>query len=130
MAKNIIKINRGDYYSFYMTIEDDSRPNEIYELQPNDILYFALLNPHDKFEDAIILRGYTYSDALVFNTSAGQIHTFKIELNREDTRNLSPGIYYYTFKLQKNAKSEAVNLKDPNAQLTTIIERTKLIINE
>ena len=49
MSTKIIKINRGDYYSFDMSIEDVSSPNGLYKLQPNDVLYFALLNPHDRF---------------------------------------------------------------------------------
>lgn len=130
MSANIIKINRGDCYSFMMSIEDESDPNNIYEFQPNDILYFALLNPHDRFEDAIILRGYTYADAKEVSTSIGTVHLFEIALSRDDTKNLAPGVYYYTFKLQKNAKSTALAFNEPNAQLTTVIERTKLIINE
>jgi hypothetical protein len=130
MANGILKINRGDYFSFNISIEDDTQPTGIYELQPNDILYFALLAPHKSFEDAIILRGYTYNDAIKACTAAGPIHIFNIELTRKDTIDLSPGVYYYTFKLQKNAKSALLGLEDPNADLTTIVERTKFIINE
>lgn len=130
MSNAILKMNRGDYFSFNISIEDDTQPSGIYDLQPNDILYFALLNPHENFEDAIILRGYTYSDAYKTNTAYGPIHIFNIELSREDTINLTPGVYYYTFKLQKNAVSEELGLKENNAKLTTVIERTKFIINE
>jgi hypothetical protein len=130
MSTRIIKINRGDYYSFTMPIEDNSNLNGYYEFKPNDILYFALLNPHDRFEDAIILRGYTYSDAKKVKTPFGTTHSFNIELSRDDTKDLTPGIYYYTFKLQKNAKSTVLGFKEPNAHLITVIERTKFIINE
>ena len=130
MSTAILKMNRGDYFSFNLSIEDDTQPTGIYNLQPNDILYFALLNPHEKFEDAIILRGYTYNDAVKAMTSSGPIHIFNIELSREDTMYLTPGVYYYTFKLQKNAKSEELGLGESNANLTTVIERTKFIINE
>ena len=64
MQGTIFKINRGDRFSFNMTISDEMQPSGVYDLQPNDVLYFALLNPFDRFEDAIILRGYTYEDAV------------------------------------------------------------------
>jgi hypothetical protein len=130
VATNILKMNRGDYFSFNMSIEDDSQPTGIYNLKPNDVLYFALLNPHEQFENAIILRGYTHNDAIKNMTPLGITHTFNIELSRNDTINLTPGVYYYTFKLQKDVESEELGLKDLNANLITVIERTKFIINE
>lgn len=130
MSNTILKMNRGDHFSFSFCIEDDTQPSGIYDLQPNDILYFALLNPHERFEDAIILRGYTYNDAVKTMTASGPIHIFNIELSREDTINLHPGVYYYTLKLQKNATSPELGLDEVNANLNTVIERTKFIINE
>lgn len=130
MSNTILKMNRGDHFSFNISIEDDTQPSGIYDLQPNDILYFALLNPHERFEDAIILRGYTYSDAVKAMTTSGPIHIFNIELSREDTINLNPGVYYYTLKLQKNAVSPELGLGEVGAVLDTVIERTKFIINE
>lgn len=130
MQGTIFKINRGDRFSFSMTISDETQPSGVYDLQPNDILYFALLNPFDRFEDAIILRGYTYEDAVEIKTGSGDIHVFRIVLEREDTANLTPGVYYYTLKLQKNTKSIQAGLSEKNADITTIIDRTKFIINE
>lgn len=130
MQGTIFKINRGDRFSFNMTISDEMQPSGVYDLQPNDVLYFALLNPFDRFEDAIILRGYTYEDAVEINAYGGDIHVFRIVLEREDTINLTPGVYYYTLKLQKNAKSVQAGLSEQNADITTIIDRTKFIINE
>ena len=130
MQGTIFKINRGDRFSFNMTISDETQPSGVYNLQPNDILYFALLNPFDKFEDAIILRGYTYDDVAEVKTYGGNLHVFRIILEREDTINLTPGVYYYTLKLQKNAKSVQDGLSEQNADITTIIDRTKFIINE
>lgn len=130
MQGTIFKINRGDRFSFSMTISDETQPSGVYDLQPNDILYFALLNPFDRFEDAIILRGYTYEDAIEIKAGSGDIHVFRIVLEREDTANLTPGVYYYTLKLQKNTKSIQAGLSEKNADITTIIDRTKFIINE
>lgn len=130
MSTSILKMNRGDYFTFSMSIEDETSPSGCYILQPNDILYFALLNPHERFEDAVILRGYTYEDALNINTAHGPVQVFNIELFRKDTIYLNPGVYYYTFKLLKNAKSGALSFKEPDAKLSTVIERTKFIINE
>jgi len=130
MSNTILMMNRGDRFSFNMTIYDESRATGVYELKPDDILYFALLNPHDRFEDAIILRGYTYEDANIIDTKEGPIHVFKIILEREDTINLEPGVYYYTLKLQKGTKTGQESLKETAANLSTIIGRTKFIINE
>ena len=130
MSSSIFKMNRGDYFSFTMTIEDETSPSGSYLLQSNDVLYFALLNPHARFEDAIILKGYTRDDATEVTTEFGPIHVFNIELLREDTVYLDTGVYYYTLKLQKNAKSIEHGLEEPDAELITVVDRTKFIINE
>jgi hypothetical protein len=130
MSNTILLMNRGDRFHFNMTVYDETRATGVYELKPDDVLYFALLNPHDRFEDAIILRGYTYDDAKIINTAKGPIHVFKIILEREDTINLEPGVYYYTIKLQKGVKQAQFGLNEEAANLTTVIGRTKFIINE
>ena len=131
MSSSILKMNRGDFFSFVMSIDDETSITGSYRLQSNDILYFALLAPHARFEDALLLRGYTAEDATEVTTDNGSIQVFNIELSRADTLYLDPGVYYYTFKLQKNAKSvEASSLDDADAELITVVERTKFIIND
>jgi hypothetical protein len=118
MAKNIIKLNRGDSYTFALSILDK------YILTDNDAVYFALLYPHQRFENAILIKGYTVEDQ---DSETGEI-TIKITPN--DTRGLVPGIYYYTVKLQRGGTLDIIDDFDDAEEVRTIIERTKFIVNE
>lgn len=124
MAKNIIKLNRGDSYELRVVIpakEDATKP---VILTNNDVVYFALLYPHQSFEDAKIIRGYTAEEQ---DSETGEI---LIKIVPNDTRCLAPGIYYYTIKLQRGGTLDIINDFDEPDEVRTIIERTKFIINE
>ena len=60
MSTKIIKINRGDSYEFSVNIPDKDDATKNYILTSRDAVYFALLCPHQRFEDAILIKGYTY----------------------------------------------------------------------
>ena len=124
MSMNIIKINKGDSFSFNIRIPLVTDYTKNYILTPRDAVYFALLYPNQPFEDALILRGYTLEDQ---DIESGEI-TIKITPN--DTRHLAPGVYYYTIKLQRGGTLEVVGDCDEPDEVRTIIERTKFIINE
>ena len=124
MSVRIIKINRGD--SCELTIDvfsaaDRTRP---YILTPSDAVYFALVYPHQRFEDAILIKGYTLEDQ---NVKTGEI---SVKITPNDTRSLAPGVYYYTAKLQRGGTLETLSDFDEPDEVTTIVERTKFIINE
>jgi hypothetical protein len=130
MAKNIIKLNRGDSYEFKVSIPVlDEEGNIInYLLTGSDVVYFALLYPHQRFEDAILIKGYDHTDHIIDKgKNTGEI---LIKIEPKDTRRLAPGIYYYTDKLQRGGS--LINTKDCDEpdEVRTIIERTKFIINE
>lgn len=122
MAKNIIKLNRGDSYEFNLKIDipDKEDTSKNYTLAGSDAIYFALLYPHQRFEDAIIIKGYDHTDY----TGADEI---LIKIEPKDTINLTPGIYYYTVKLLQGGVLGEINTAK---EVRTIIERTKFIINE
>lgn len=124
MSANVIKLNRGDTMSLNVLITAGSDCVKKYLLTPADIVYFALVSPHQKFEEAILIKGYTLEDQ---NVDTGEI-TIKITPN--DTRSLAPGIYYYTVKFQRGGTLEILNDFDEPEEVRTIIERTKFIINE
>jgi hypothetical protein len=124
MSTKIIKINRGDSYNFDIRIPIKEDYTKNYLLTKSDIIYFALLYPHQRFEDAILIKGYTPEDQ---NRDNGEI---EIKITPNDTKRLSPGIYYYTVKLQRGGTLEAVDDNDEPEEVRTIIERTKFIINE
>ena len=118
LAYNIITINRGDTYEFDLTINDDSL-NGRYILQDDDVLYFGLMDPHQKFEDALLSKRYTKDDC----DEGGNLN---IQIRPEDTIDLLPGVYYYSIKLHrmKNTETEFID------KVITIINKTKFVIND
>jgi len=123
MSTRIIKLNRGDSLEFEVKIPDKSDSTKNYMLTASDALYFALLYPRQRFEDAILIKGYACED----QDSDGYV---KIKLIPNDTRSLTPVIYYYTIKLQRGGTLENVSDLDEPDEVRTIVERTKFIINE
>jgi hypothetical protein len=124
MSTRIIKINRGDSFERDIVIPRRDDYTKPYFLTTNDALYFALMYPNQRFEDAIFVKGYTLEEQ---NPKDG-IVTLKIVPN--DTRTLTPGVYYYTVKLQRGGTLEDLTDFDEPDEVRTIIERTKFIINE
>ena len=118
MAQNIITINRGDTYNFDLTIYDDSLDGR-YVLQDDDVLYFGLMDPRQKFENALVKKRYTKDDC----DEAGNLN---IEIRPEDTLDLMPGVYYYSIKLhrKKNDETEYID------KVITVISKTKFVIND
>jgi hypothetical protein len=119
MAKNIIKLNRGDSYAFKVSAN----------LSKTDVAYFALLYPHQRFENAIVTKGYTIADQIDENgNNTGEI---LIKIEPRDTNCLASGIYYYTVKAYCGGALNEADGSYENAQdVYTLIERTKFIINE
>ena len=126
MSAHIIKINRGDSFEFVISIPDKTDVSKNYMLEATDALYFAVLYPHQNFEDAIILKGYSGSDPEV-NNHTGEI---TIKLTHSDTKYLTPGVYYYTTKLHIGGSLEDLGVSKEPDEVRTIIERTKFIVNE
>lgn len=127
MAKNIIKLNRGDSYEFKVSIPIKDKENNVsnYILTGNDTVYFALLYPHQHFEDAMLIKGYDHTDQIIKDgINTGEI---LIKIEPKDTKCLAPGIYYYTIKLQRGG---TLGVLDDAEEIRTIIERTKFIIND
>ena len=119
MAKNIIKMNRGDTYEFNLTIDDEGSENGKYVLQGNDTVYFGLMEPNSAFERSLVKKTYTEEDC----DKDGNIF---ITIEPEDTEHLLPGVYYYSVKLEvdhENGKTcESIH------KVITVINKTKFII--
>ena len=126
MSTRIIKINRGDSFEFVTTIPDKEDSTKNYTLSTTDALYFALMHPHQNFEDAVLLKGYSGSDPEV-NNETGEI---TIKLTHSETKHLVPGVYYYTAKLHIGGSLEDLGATKEPDEVRTIIERTKFIVNE
>ena len=124
MSTSIIKLNRGDSFEFSIVVPEKTNSKKVHLLTANEAVYFALLYPNQRFEDAILVKGYDLKDQ---NPNNGEI-TIKIIPN--DTRTLEPGIYYYTVKFQKGGTLEVIDDLDEPEEVRTIVERTKFILNE
>lgn len=110
----IVTMNKGDTFKFPLLINVGDMFTPIrYELTENDKVYFALLEPNQPFEEALIRQVYTYEDV----NEDGDI---VIKLNSKDTSDLLPGLYYYTIKLQTMPENEEI--------VNTIIPRRKFIL--
>jgi hypothetical protein len=128
MAKNIIKLNRGDSYEFKVNVQDKEDCTKNYILTGNDAIYYALLYPHQRFEDAILIKGYDHTDQIIYSgINTGEI---LIKIEPKDTKRLAPGVYYYTVKLQCGGTLGVIDDCDDAEEVRTIIERTKFIIND
>lgn len=111
-SNGIIRINRGDSFSLTVFINIGTCIEPIqYILQPGDKVYFALMEPNQPFECALMRREFTNAD---LDSNDDVVMTF----NSEQTEYLMPGNYYYTIKL---VRGELVD---------TITPKTKFIIIE
>lgn len=120
---NIIVINRGDSFDFDLTIDLDGESR--YILTGEDALYFGIMKPHQKFEDALIKKKFT-----VVDTDA--MGNLSVSIFPEDTLDLHPGKYYYAVKLHINHSEIDANTGEETGKIIdkvyTIINKTKFII--
>ena len=114
---NIIRMNRGDTFSFDFTISDENSPEGRYILKNDDVLYLGLMDPHQPFENALVKKRYTKDDC-------DEMGNLIIKFLPEDTLDLVPGVYYYSIKLHKITDDE----EDYIDEVVTIINKTKFII--
>ena len=122
LSKNkIITMNRADTFKFPFYIAIGSAVNYVlYDMVPGDKLYFAVLEPHQKWEDALIKKTYTYEDYDEEN------HREMIRFDPEDTEYVKHEKYYYQVKLYRPSE----NVLDGYEAIDTLIPRTKFIILE
>lgn len=96
-SHNVITITRGDSASTVIFVNQGTLIEQVrYELQPNDALYVGVMEPHQKFEDAIIKYKLTNED---LNRDGDVVWSFK----PTDTEYLEPGKYFYQIKLVRNS---------------------------
>ena len=125
---NIIVLNRGDSFSFDLTLNDETTSGR-YTLQGDDVVYFGLMLPRQPFEVAILRKRYTKDDC----DKAGNL---TIELEAKDTIKLLPGVYYYSVKLKMDHDETEI---DPDTEeevirhvdrVITVINKTKFFLND
>ena len=107
IENGIITISRGDSFYAPICINSNTKLNPVqYTLQENDTLYFAIVEPNQSFENAIIKKVY---DASSERDAKGNT---LLKIETQDTEYLSAGKYYYTLKLKSGNR------------LTTLIQQT------
>lgn len=113
VSKNgIITLNRGDVFSLNVSVNAGSVLEPvIYPMEEGDKLYFALMEPKQPFERALIRKVFTMED----QDEEGNV---LMNFSATDTEFLVPGKYYYTVKLFRN----------DGDLVDTIISKTQFII--
>ena len=134
MSQNIIVMNRGNSNLIKINVSSGlcdlgfnptpyslSLEGDTIDIDNTDDIfniYFGVMLPHQKFEDAIIRKKYSLSDC-------DKCYNLYIQLNPEDTINLDPGTYYYAVKMRVKGLTE----NDPD-QVITLINKTKFFLND
>ena len=86
MSTRIIKINRGDSFELPVVIPKKDDYTKPYFLTSRDALYFALMYPNQRFEDAIFVKGYrwwrsiSYQLSISFSLKSFKLHSSSISL--------------------------------------------------
>lgn len=114
---NIISLNRGDTWSKPLFINQgtDLCPMR-YILKDGDEIFFALMEPNEPFEFALVKKKYTSKDLNKYGDVV-------IKLEHDDTKCLLPGKYYYQIKAK-------FIREDGTFKVNTIIKQTQFIIEE
>lgn len=124
---NIIVLNRGDSFSFDLTLNDETATSGRYSLQGDDVVYFGLMDPGQPFEFALVRKRYTVEDC----DEAGNL---VINLEPKDTLDLIPGVYYYAVKLKMDhyyIDPETGEQTDQHIdRVITVINKTKFFLND
>ena len=91
----IITLMRGDSFTtpIYVNIGDKISP-KYYKLSPTDKLYFALMEPNQAFEDAVLKKVFD------FTSPQDNDGNTLLRLEPKDTEKLLVGKYYYMIKLR------------------------------
>lgn len=95
------KMYRGDTFIFPLEIRLGNNLDYcLYNLEDSDEIYFAVMEPNCKWEEALIRKKFYGSSLKVIP---------QIVLPSEDTEYILPGTYYYQIKLRKST-GEVVTL--------------------
>lgn len=115
----IITVNRGDSFTLPMQLNYGTNLEPMtYTVEGKSIVYFAVMEPNQPFECALIRKKYTAEDV----DENGNI---VIKFRPQDTQCVLPGKYYYQVKLQR------FNSDDPeDYEVDTVVDKTLFYILE
>jgi len=133
----IITVNRGDSFRFPLTINFGSslEPNT-YGLNEHDKVYFAVMEPNQPFETALIKKVFDKSHEKTDKDTG--VRYLEISFKPQDTECVLPGKYYYQIKLQRfhkmlDSEGELVQPEQwdlVNYDVDTVIDKTQFFILE
>lgn len=97
-----LRIFRGDTVHIDATIRDgDAIQFVVYNVDPKDEIYFALTEPNQMWETAIVKKKFMGSE-----------YSNNVTLESKDTMRLHSGKYYYQLKLRRaNGEVHTLNPK-------------------
>lgn len=115
----VITVNRGDSFSLPMMLNYGTTLEPLkYQLSHKSIVYFAVMEPNQPFETALIRKKYTSDDV----DKDGNV---VIRFRPQDTQCILPGKYYYQVKLQR------FNSDNPeDYEVDTVVDKTLFYILE
>lgn len=105
-SNNIIQLNRGDSFAvpLFINIGSSVYPIRFNVSNRNDwSVYFGVMECNQKFEDAIIKKTWTKSNASI--TPEGDLI---VKLEPDDTMLLCPGMYFYQVRMEYQTKDGQV----------------------
>lgn len=115
----IITVNRGDSFTLPLALNYGTNLDPYkYTLSDSCVVYFAVMEPNQPFEEALIKKRYTAKDA----DADGNII---IKFKPQDTQCVLPGKYYYQVKLQRFNSTTAEDY-----EVDTIVDKTLFYILE
>lgn len=110
----IITLNRGDSFILEIDLNIGTPVDPIlYYMKDEDKLYFAIMEPNQPFEHALVRKEFTKEDQ---KEDGDVVMTF----SSTDTEFLLPGRYYYSVKLLRK--------EDENEYIDTVVSKTQFII--
>ena len=115
----IITINRGDSFRLPLMLNYGTKMEPLmYRMTPKSFVYFAVMEPNEPFENALIRKKYTIDDV----DEDGNI---VIKFRPQDTQCVLPGKYYYQVKLQRFNSDDSEDY-----EVDTVIDKTQFFILE
>jgi hypothetical protein len=117
-GNGIITVTRGDTFTTTLFVNTGTALVPVrYTLTGDDRVYFAVCEPNQAFEDAVVKKEFSSADL----DDDGDV---VIKFTSNDTEYLLPGDYYYEVKLYKVFTDTTKN------EIDTIVPRTKFVIME
>lgn len=115
----IITVTRGDSFTLPMLLNYGTNIEPLkYQMSQKAVVYFAVMEPNQPFECALIKKKYTSDDV----DENGNV---LIKFRPQDTQCVLPGKYYYQVKLQR------FNSEDPeDYEVDTVVDKTLFYILE